>query len=346
MSRWTEQWWDGSTTRIHLPAPFDAWSNFCETERACVVVDESVAKQWADRLPNGPRSMVVRASESAKVMETVTRVHEHLLKLEADRTWTLVAIGGGITTDLAAFAAATYMRGMNLILVPTTLLAQVDAAIGGKTGVNFRRYKNLVGTFYQPGHILVDPTVLHTLPEAQWRNGMAEVIKHACLSDPTWFDELSAMNLSDVRQPGTLEHMLERAIETKLHVVRTDTKESGFRRILNLGHTFGHAIERLEGGTHGEAVAVGLVLAAALSEHLGLAQPGLRQRIETLNRTFGLPVVSPVPVDALVAHMRHDKKRRGDVISFVLLRNIGEPVIRDIPVTELEERMHDLRQPR
>ena len=276
---------------------------------------------------------LVPDGEAHKRLETIERLYDDLLDAGLDRRGVVVGLGGGVTTDIAGFAAATYLRGVRVVQVPTTLLAMVDAGVGGKTGVDLPRGKNLVGAFWQPELVVVDPGVLRTLPDVELRSGLAEVIKHGVLGDPELFHRLSS-------GPDGLEtwwssdavDRLARAVRVKIAVVEDDPSERGRRATLNLGHTVGHAVEATSGYAirHGEAVAIGLVAAARLAAALGEADPSLVRVIESALARWGLPTRCPgVEVDRLIDAMRRDKKWTTDGPRWILPRSIGEATIAD-----------------
>ncbi len=269
----------------------------------------------------------VDATEAGKSMDTVLDICRWLLTLGADRGATLVALGGGIVTDLCGFAASIYRRGIRFGFIPTTLLSQVDAAIGGKNGVNLDAYKNMLGVIREPEFTLIIPELLQTLPEREWRGGAAELLK-TFLIDNTGnrYEEAVAAFRQSRSCPGDL---ILAAASVKERIVAADLYERGERRKLNLGHTFAHAIERrarLSGRdiSHGEAVAMGIILAARLSERLGYAPEGLEARLRRDWESVGLPVDSPFPPSELADDMAKDKKAAGDKVHFVLIRGIGD----------------------
>lgn len=298
----------------------------------------AVAEQVLCALPAVRGAWSVETSEEKKTLETVQGLERQLLEAGATRSALLVAVGGGITTDLAGFAAAIYKRGIRYANVPTTLLAQVDAAIGGKTGVNLDGYKNMLGAFCMPQFTFLCPSALETLPPREMRSGAAELVKTLLIGDADAFSALHATIPT--------EDLIHRAAAIKAGIVRRDPAEQGERAVLNLGHTFGHALEheaRLQGHdlTHGEAVAVGLVLAAKLSEAVGVARPGLAQRVRSVLESIGLPTESPYPLEALERAMEKDKKAGAGKVKFVLLAAPGQPVLKEMTV---KEAIHDLYQ--
>jgi 3-dehydroquinate synthase len=284
----------------------------------------------------------LEAGEEQKTPATVALIHDAAFRHRLERGSLIVAIGGGVVGDMAGFAAATWLRGIAVVQVPTTLLAMVDAAIGGKTGVNHPGGKNLIGAFHQPKLVLIDPTVLNTLPEREFRAGMAEVIKYGVIGDPPLFADLEAATKRDALAglaslkavgPALLQRLLERSAGAKARVVAADEREGGLRAILNYGHTLGHAVETLSGyGTylHGEAVALGMLAAGELSLAMGLWQPGDQQRQRAVIAAAGLPLAWPaLNPQAVLACLQGDKKVRHGKVRFVLPTAIGAVEIRD-----------------
>lgn len=268
-------------------------------------------------------------AEAAKNLRTVESLARGLTRAGADRKSLLVAVGGGVVGDVAGFVAATYLRGIALVQIPTTVVAQVDSSIGGKTGVNLPEGKNLVGAFYPPRLVLTDPEVLRTLPEREFRGGLAEVIKHASIADEPMFSYLEK-NLDKVkrRDARALEELIPRNVRIKAGVVSRDERESGLREILNFGHTFAHALEsvtKYRRYQHGEAVAWGMMAAALLGHEVGVTPAEDVSRIVALVRRLGpLPAWPGVSAASLIEAMRSDKKARGGKLRFVLLPRIGK----------------------
>lgn len=277
--------------------------------------------------------------EQHKTLDTVAALYQRFVAGGLDRSGTVLAVGGGVVGDVAGFAAATYLRGLPLVQVPTTLLAMVDASVGGKTGVDLPQGKNLVGAFKQPALVVIDPEVLRTLPVAELRCGLAEVVKAAIIGDPELFEHLEKVS-TGVGQDKTLPYatwdwpwIIRRALAVKIGVVEEDPLERGRRAVLNLGHTFGHALERLSGYTlpHGQAVSIGLIAAARLAVALGCGDATLPGRLAALLERLGLPTSLPdVEPAAIWEAMQSDKKRRGQKLRFVLPRRIGEVSVTDV----------------
>jgi 3-dehydroquinate synthase len=280
-------------------------------------------------------TMTIPAGEPAKSVETIASIWDRLAQARLTRSDALVAVGGGATTDVAGFAAATWLRGIRVVQVPTTLLAMVDAAIGGKTGINTTAGKNLVGAFHPPAGVLVDLDWLSTLPAAQWVNGMAEVVKAGFIADPTILDLIDLDPLAAANPTGAhARELIERSIAVKADVVGRDLRESGPREALNYGHTLGHAIENLEGYRipHGHAVAIGLVFAAALGRQAGRLDDATADRHRDVLERLGLPTTyRQEALPELLDIMRMDKKARGKVQRFVVLDGLGKPTVLDDP---------------
>jgi 3-dehydroquinate synthase len=333
--------------RLHVTAPEGDYDIFIEPglieriparvtgiglgERIIVATNTTLAPLYGERLAATlPNAAVVTMpdGEQYKTLDTVAQLYADFAAAGLDRVGTVIALGGGVVGDTVGFAAATYMRGVRLIQMPTTLLSMVDSSVGGKVGVDLPQGKNLVGAFKQPDAVLVDPAVLATLPEREWRCGMAETIKHGFLNDP------QLLELASYRQgfsgPDDAVQLVRRAIQVKIRVVEADPYEHGVRATLNLGHTFGHAIERVShySWLHGEAVAVGLVAAARLSYKIGLCDSDLPGQVEEIVRATGLPTrFGDLDPQAIYDAMATDKKWQSGKSRFILLRSIGQPEI-------------------
>ena len=298
------------------------------------------------KIPDKRALHLMDDAESAKNLRTVEALHRSLIRAGADRRSLLIAMGGGVVGDVAGFVAATYLRGVALVQVPTTLIAQVDSALGGKTGVNLPEGKNLVGAFYPPRCIIADPDVLSTLPQRQFRGGLAEVIKYGIIADKKLFAYLE--NHFDKllhRDPESLDYIISSSLKIKAHVVSRDERESGLREILNFGHTFAHALETVTSYRryqHGEAVAWGMMAAALLGHEAGRTPPDDASRIISLVRRVGpLPPWPSVSSKTLIAAMRSDKKTRAGKLRFVLAPQVGKArTYDDIPLAMVERILH------
>lgn len=307
--------------------------------RVVIIADQTVASLCAERaiasfrgaVP-APLLLTFPAGERHKTRQTWSTLTDQLIAAGCGRDTVIVALGGGVTGDLAGFVAATYLRGVPFVQVPTTLLAMIDASIGGKTGVDTPAGKNLVGAFHHPALVLADPRLLTTLPPRELRFGLAEAIKHGVIADAAYFawiaTGLRQILHGDTPDDETQLHLVRRSIEIKVQVVRKDERESGLRKILNFGHTIAHAIEHVTayGVAHGEAVSIGMVAEAILAERMHLASRGLADAIATVCDAAGLPVRLPDGVSAaeVVTATRTDKKARGGQVEFALPRALGE----------------------
>ncbi|MDN4059642.1 bifunctional shikimate kinase/3-dehydroquinate synthase AroKB [Massilia sp. YIM B02769] len=311
--------------------------------KAAIVTNTTVAPLYLERIAAPLRAagkevveIVLPDGEEHKQWGSLMAVFDALLANKCDRKTTLIALGGGVIGDLTGFAAASYMRGVPFVQIPTTLLAQVDSSVGGKTGINHPLGKNMIGAFYQPRAVLADTSTLDTLPPRELSAGLAEVIKHGAILDGEFFDWIEA-NIARLvaRDPQALAHAIARSCEIKADVVRKDEREGGLRAVLNFGHTFGHAIEAGLGygaWLHGEAVGCGMVMAADLSQRLGLIDAASVARLRKLVAAAGLPVVAPdLGAERWIELMEVDKKNEGGAIKFILLKPLGSPSITSAP---------------
>jgi 3-dehydroquinate synthase len=285
----------------------------------------------------------VPQGEAHKTLQSVEQIYEQLLAAECDRSTFILAIGGGIITDISGFVAATFMRGVEFGFVSTTLLSQVDASVGGKNGVNFKGFKNFIGTFCLPKFVICELSMLKTLTQSELLSGMAEVVKHGAIADPDLFTYIEN-NIQKVLHydKDSLERFVYDSVVIKSHIVNLDARESGARRLLNFGHSFGHAIEKITHLPHGHAISVGMVLAARLSAVQGKLPQTDIDRLISLLELLGLPTKSNVNANELLAAIKRDKKREGNSIHFVLLSAIGKAYIEKILFTDLENCIHDL----
>ena len=322
-----------------LPEAGEKIRPFCPGGLCAVVTDDIVDGLYADRLEQSLASADLRVvkfvfshGEQGKNAENYLSLLNFLAESGLTRADCVVALGGGVPGDLAGFAAATYLRGVGFVQIPTTLLAAVDSSVGGKTAIDLPAGKNLAGAFYQPDLVLCDTDTLATLPDKQFRAGCAEVIKYAMLFDAEMFSDL--MVSGPAFRP---ESVIARCVEFKREIVTADEFDRGCRQLLNLGHTVGHAVEKLSGFTvlHGQAVAIGMsVIARACAEN-DLCSPDCSRALDDILIRFGLPVVCPYGADALAAAMTSDKKRHGDAITLVVPRDVGECVLYELAADEL-----------
>ena len=309
--------------------------------RAAIVTDSNVAGLYLERARRAIEqagvaagAVVIPAGEEHKNRETLELVYDGLFGCGLDRGGVVVALGGGIVGDVAGFAAATFLRGVRCVQVPTTLLAAVDSSVGGKTGINHARGKNMIGAFHQPSAVVIDPATLRTLPPRELSAGIAEVVKYAVIRDAAFFDYLERHGDELLAlQPDAVQEVIATCCRIKADVVRADEREAGIRAILNYGHTFGHAIEAATGYgryRHGEAVAIGMALAARLAVRLGMLGKDAAERQEALLRRFNLPArPEGVTADDIISLARADKKARDGRARFVLPTAIGSVTVTD-----------------
>lgn len=288
-----------------------------------------------------PVVITIPDGEEFKTLEVASRVFDGLIENRMERSSPIIALGGGVIGDLAGFVAATYLRGVPLIQAPTTLLSQVDSSVGGKTGVNHPKGKNLIGAFYQPRAVFIDPGVLNTLDPREARAGLAEVVKYGVIRDGELFGFLEKSTSRLVKPTEELIFAIERSCRIKAEVVGADERESGPRAILNFGHTFGHAIEALSGYgvyRHGEAVAIGMAMAARLSARLGLCKNDVPDRIESLLRALGLPVrAEGISPKSYIESMLLDKKVSASRLRFILVHEIGTVSLKEVDETSIAD---------
>lgn len=330
-----------------LLAQAASYAGLPRAAQALIVSNETVVPLYAQALREKLRAhyqqvhvLALPDGEAYKDWQTLNRIFDVLLEKGCDRKTVLYALGGGVVGDMTGFAAASYMRGVPFVQVPTTLLAQVDSSVGGKTAINHPLGKNMIGAFYQPQRVICDLDTLKTLPERELSAGLAEVIKYGPIADMALLDWLEGhMDALRAREVSALAHAVRRSCEIKAEVVGQDERESGLRAILNFGHTFGHAIEAGLGfgaWLHGEAVGCGMVMAATLSQRLGLVDQAFVQRLRALIERAGLPVVGPV-LDAgdnagrYLGLMRVDKKAEAGEIKFVVIEAPGRAAVRGAP---------------
>lgn len=314
------------------------WRKHLGAGKNLIVSNDVVAPIYLDALTSALEGKdyavhIIPDGEPFKTPETWHGIIDALVGLRARRDTNLIALGGGVVGDITGFAAACYMRGIRFIQAPTTLLAQVDASVGGKTGINHEKGKNLVGAFHQPAAVIIDTATLSTLEKREFNAGMAEVVKYGAICDPTFFSWLEeyAGDVND-RESGALEHLIYRSVWNKARIVTKDEKEAGERALLNFGHSFGHALEvetRYSHFLHGEAVAIGMVTAAKLSESRGLCSPGTATRLATLLERFELPVQIPArsSLERLSDALELDKKALTSGLRLILLKGIGQAII-------------------
>lgn len=313
-------------------------SSLPNLQKPIIVTDENVAKFHLEKIQNlfDAKSIIVPAGEEHKNLATVSRLWDAFLENGLDRNSTVIALGGGVVGDMTGFAASTYMRGVDWIAIPTTLLSMVDASLGGKTGFDLPQGKNLIGSFHPPKLVIADPNLLTTLPERELRSGMAEVVKHGIISDPDLF---AMCNRGMDWVKDNLEDVVKRAMAVKIKVIEEDPYEKGFRAALNFGHTVGHAVELVSKFElrHGEAISIGMVAEARYAARVGLAGSGVVEAIESTLSSLGLPIHIPegMPREDIIRAMRVDKKKNAKSIRFALPIEIGKVELVD--VSDLED---------
>ncbi len=315
---------------------------FAPGARVMIISDSNVYPLFGEKVAASLREAGFRvfsctfpAGEQSKQLSTVEGFYRALAENHFTRSDFVVALGGGVTGDMAGFAAATFLRGIDFVQVPTSLLAQVDSSVGGKTGVDLPFGKNLVGAFHQPRLVLIDPDTLDALPPHFFADGMGEVIKYGCIRDKDLFENLKKQDVKE-----HLEEVIFRCVDCKRRIVEADALEKGERMLLNFGHTLGHAMEKLrdfQGLSHGEAVGIGMVLISQAGEKAGLTQPGTADRIAALLEKYGLPTKTTDTPAELAAAASLDKKNAGDNLHLILLQTIGASYIHTIPTAELQE---------
>lgn len=324
-----------ASTTCYFDAEFETLKTFASPGTTIVVTDANIHKAHREKLDQW-KLIVLPAGEKYKTQATVDHVVAELIRLNADRKFMLVGVGGGVVTDITGYAAAIYMRGLRAGFVPVSLLAMVDASIGGKNGVDVGPYKNLVGTIRQPEFLLYDSSFLKSLPHEEWVNGFAEIIKHACIKDAAMFEQLEQNDLTYYKNNSiALNELITRNADIKATVVMNDEFETGERKLLNFGHTWGHAIETKLEIPHGHAISIGMVVAARLSEIL----TGFKDtsRLIDVLKKYELPVSAEADFDSVFSVLMMDKKKDSAGMNYVLLNNIGNAVVKKIAIDELQK---------
>lgn len=322
-----------AAVKYYFAGGFSLLKEIADQKNTVIITDENVFAAHGKRFKNW-NTIVLKPGEAYKIQATIDSVIRQLIELGADRQTTLVGIGGGVITDLTGYVASIYMRGIRFGFLPTTLLALVDASIGGKNGIDVGPYKNMVGVIRQPDFILHDLVFLNSLPEKEWRNGFAEIIKHACIRDAKTFSELEQHDVSFYRKKKKEAcALIQRNALLKTKVVVADEFEKGDRKLLNFGHTLGHALETQYELSHGEAISIGMGFACRLSEVHRKFKGS--ERVRQLLQQYELPVDVRFDKDKVIEVLRMDKKKTKDEIQFILLDRIGKAVIQPIPVAEL-----------
>jgi 3-dehydroquinate synthase len=323
-----------ASTDFYFAGGISHLKEIADVKNMVVLTDENLFNLYQKKLKSY-KTIVLAPGEENKTQSTIDSVIQQLIDLEADRKTTLVGIGGGVITDITGFVASIYMRGIRFGFIPTTLLALVDASIGGKNGIDVGIYKNIIGIIRQPAFILHDLSFLNSLPEKEWQNGFAEIIKHACIKDLAMFKQLEQHSLSYYRKNKKEACLLiHRNAKLKIKVVQADEFEQGERKLLNFGHTLGHALENQYKLSHGHAVAIGSAYAAMVSKQL----TGFRQtdRLVKVLEQYGLPAFMAFDKLKTLAALKMDKKRERKSMNYIVLERIGKGVMKSIPLGELE----------
>ena len=337
----TNYQFSNSSTAYYFDSSFSHLKKIAEQKRSIIITDENIYEAHK-KLFAGWNIIVVKPGEEYKVQLTVDTIIEQLIDFAADRQTTLIGVGGGVITDITGYVASVYMRGIPFGFVPTSLLGLIDASIGGKNGIDVGVYKNMVGTIRQPSFILHDLQLLDTLPQNEWENGFAEIIKHACIKDAAMFRQLEQNSVTAFQQDKTqLAELVKRNVEIKIKVVQEDEFEKGERRLLNYGHTLGHALENQYELSHGQAIAIGMAYASVISEELiGF---GDANRVARLLSHYDLPTFAEFDKQKVFPVMRMDKKREKTDLNYILLEKIGKGVVKSVAVSQLEKIISELQ---
>ena len=329
-----------SSVDYYLAGGISHLKKIVDQENAIIITDENVFDAHTKRF-KGWNCIVLKPGEEYKVQSTVDAVIEQLIEMEADRKTTLVGVGGGVITDITGYVASVYMRGISFGFVPTTLLAMVDASIGGKNGIDAGVFKNMVGIIRQPKFILHDMVFLNSLPQNEWENGFAEIIKHAAIKDAIMFRELETNTIKKYQsRQKNICRLVQRNTIIKTKVVQQDEFEKGERRLLNFGHTLGHALENQYELSHGQAISIGMTYASVISEKItGFKEAG---RVARLLLKYGLPTFAEFDKQKVFNVLKMDKKRERKEMNYVLLEKIGRGVVKSIPLKQLENIIQEL----
>jgi 3-dehydroquinate synthase len=324
-----------AVTQFHFDANFSQLEKLVSKENSFIVTDTNVFAKHK-KLFKPWNTIVLKAGEQFKVQQTVDVLIDQLIKMGANRQSILIGVGGGVVTDITGYAASIYMRGIRFGFVPTSLLAMVDAAIGGKNGIDVGVYKNMVGLIRQPEFLLYDYSLLKTLPDTEWKNGFAEIIKHAAIKDAKMFAELEQQSITKYKKDkAVLASLIQRNAMIKIKVVVEDELEKGDRKLLNFGHTLGHAIENMYELSHGQAISIGMTYAALISEQLKFYKDASRL-IALLNK-YGLPTVADFDAKQAFKILLKDKKGDGVSMHYILLEKTGKAVVQPILLVQLQE---------
>jgi 3-dehydroquinate synthase len=324
-------------TEYMLRASYSQLLQVAPVAHSIIITDNNIHRLYG-HLFSDYRVLIIDAGASSKTWETIQVLAEKLAQFEAHKKTKLIGIGGGTITDIVGFLASIYMRGVSFAFVPTSLLGMIDASIGGKNGINVGFYKNMLGTIQQPEFILLDTSFLETLPLAEWSNGFAEIIKYGCIKDPSIFHQLSDANLNSYKiRPDKLNALIALCVQHKNEIVLADEQEKDLRKTLNFGHTSGHAFETLYHLDHGQAVAMGMIVALIASEQQLQLSTEIRSQLVQLLNQFGLSTQLRFDVDKVIQTLKRDKKRQQDSIDFILLSSLGKACIHPLSFDEIRQ---------
>ncbi len=329
-------------SKIYVSESMKNLDKYTDPAKTIFLVDENVMQFHGKKIEKY-NVLSIPSGEKSKSLDSYSEIFEKLLVKGVDRSWRIIGIGGGVTTDLSGFVASTYFRGLSFGFVSTTLLGQVDASIGGKNGINYKGYKNLIGIIRQPEFVICDIESLKTLPLNEYIDGFAEIIKYGFIKNPeinTFLEENIESALG--YDANVIEKLVYDSVKVKLDIVQSDETEQGERKLLNFGHTFAHAIEKLYSYSHGQAVSLGMILAAQMSVKLELLDSKVLDKLTNLLKKIGLPVKIELDAFEMAEVMKKDKKKAGDSIQFILLEEEGKAVIKDINVSDLKNILYDL----
>ena len=324
-----------SSTDIYFDAAFNLLQSIWNIKQVVFITDENVFTAHQKKF-RGNHTIVLKAGEAFKVQSTIDSIILQLIEFEADKNTLLVGVGGGVVTDISGFVASIYLRGISFGFVPTSLLAMVDASIGGKNGIDVGIYKNIIGVTKQPTFILYDVSFLSTLPTTQWQNGFAEIIKHACIKNVHLFKHLQNHSITYYQKnKKEIATLIQNNASIKLKIVKADEFETGDRKLLNFGHTLGHAIENMYQLSHGQAIAIGMKYASQISAQLlGFKNTEL---VVSVLEQYGLPTSIAFDKQKVFEVLKMDKKRTNQIINYILLEKIGKAIILPIPITDLKQ---------
>lgn len=326
-----------ASSRILVGESLLKLKDYIPEENTYIITDKNVYQLYQSHFPRKPY-FIIEPGETSKSLKVAEEIYLWLVQENADRKSFIVGIGGGVVCDLTGFVASTFMRGVRFGFVSSTLLSQVDASVGGKNGLDLDGYKNLIGTFNQPEFVICDTAMLSTLPITELRCGLAEVVKHTLIADKAMFEKLEVQfNKALSLDKDLIEELVVNSITIKAAIVSRDEREKGERRKLNLGHTWGHAIEKITGIPHGEAVSIGIAFTAWLSEKRGLLKSKEKERTIALLKNIGLPVSSDVSRETAMDAMLRDKKRDGGHLNFVMMDGIGQVKVHEISIDKMKE---------